>query len=418
MADRTMTKKQQEDMRARSYGEQRTPMAYRDNLIRTGEIRTGWYFLPSDGRLPEGDLRKPKVGQTLRIEGRNTSGEHIQLRKAWDSCEWQINPSSRAMDALKNAAGPIICRLQIVISQEWDNENSAFYRDYAVLARIDATEVLHNFACHVASAALGIVGIENQDIWNVLEAKWAWLRGKINDAELTTARGMVQQDHEKLATYVSSSPAWNAVTVTAGDTLWAKIRSQLMYAARQTAICAGQKIALEAANDAAWWAGAVAAFDAAWAALEGVGSNRISPEPWDTVYYGARRSIETEQNALLEKMIFETIVKTKMTKKKSTKPKRRPMTAEPLDIETPAPPIETPEEPSSHFWPTGAKLPQEWIKVRQRALPCPNCRRIALRDGSQAVVCVHSGGSLAYFRCRNCGHRWKLPVRENGDCET
>jgi hypothetical protein len=84
------------------------------------------------------------------------------------------------------------------------------------------------------------------------------------------------------------------------------------------------------------------------------------------------------------------------------------------ELTAPAPPELTergaPSESPGRFWPAGKPLPTVWIR-RQR-LPCPACRLTELASGSQAVACCSSGPAFAHFRCRACGHRWKLAVRE------
>jgi len=89
----------------------------------------------------------------------------------------------------------------------------------------------------------------------------------------------------------------------------------------------------------------------------------------------------------------------------------------PFNEQTP-PPISTrpalaaDPEPAAHFWPAGEPIPNVYAKQRRRRTACPTCRRIHLPDGGGAVSCTSSGHDVAFFRCRSCGHRWKLAVRE------
>ena len=62
------------------------------------------------------------------------------------------------------------------------------------------------------------------------------------------------------------------------------------------------------------------------------------------------------------------------------------------------------------FWPEGVAMPFVVRKVRRGLVPCPKCRRVQVADGGQVAVCTHSREDLTYFRCRECGKRWKLPV--------
>jgi len=68
-------------------------------------------------------------------------------------------------------------------------------------------------------------------------------------------------------------------------------------------------------------------------------------------------------------------------------------------------------------WPKGEAMPKHYLK--RRLLPCrnPECRRVRFDSGAQAVVCTSSprvvdGVAVASFRCKVCGHRFQMPVRE------
>jgi len=63
------------------------------------------------------------------------------------------------------------------------------------------------------------------------------------------------------------------------------------------------------------------------------------------------------------------------------------------------------------YWPKGKPLPDSFIKVKRDPVPCPRCRRIRLDDSSQATACTSSGEAVAWFRCKSCGHRFKMSVR-------
>lgn len=58
------------------------------------------------------------------------------------------------------------------------------------------------------------------------------------------------------------------------------------------------------------------------------------------------------------------------------------------------------------YWPDGMPLP---AAVHARCLPCPACRRVLTDARGRAAVCTGTTATLAYYRCRVCGHRWKLP---------
>jgi len=77
--------------------------------------------------------------------------------------------------------------------------------------------------------------------------------------------------------------------------------------------------------------------------------------------------------------------------------------------------LSPPPAPSGRcFWPADKPLPTEYVRVQRRTIPCPNCRRVLLDTGSQAVALTSAPQNVTWFRCRSCGHRWKMPnaVRE------
>lgn len=74
--------------------------------------------------------------------------------------------------------------------------------------------------------------------------------------------------------------------------------------------------------------------------------------------------------------------------------------------ETPSP-QKTGNKNGRYHWPEGKPMPDTYSKNIQ---PCPNCRRVLLDNMGQAVVLRSTRDGLAYFRCRACGHRWKLQV--------
>jgi len=104
----------------------------------------------------------------------------------------------------------------------------------------------------------------------------------------------------------------------------------------------------------------------------------------------------------------------KKTKRKRTRSAARVQTQEP-PITTQEAPLEDRQEGGvMFFWPKDKPLPTEYIHQR---IPCPECRRMFLDNLSQAVICQATsskfeGTAIAYFRCRSCDYRWKLPIRE------
>ncbi len=63
-------------------------------------------------------------------------------------------------------------------------------------------------------------------------------------------------------------------------------------------------------------------------------------------------------------------------------------------------------------WTLDKALPRTVHK--RQVIPCfnPECRRFQMDNGGQAVVKTNISDGLVYFRCKACGHRWKLPIEE------
>jgi hypothetical protein len=95
---------------------------------------------------------------------------------------------------------------------------------------------------------------------------------------------------------------------------------------------------------------------------------------------------------------------------------KTPSKSVPMSIEVQESPVHTQSIPvhlrdqmERFVWPDDKPLPQ--YHQKREPMPCPACRRVRLDDLGQATVCNHSGGEVAWYRCKSCGHRWQMPVR-------
>lgn len=146
-----------------------------------------WHFLPADRMTRFEPRQKVDVGSVLTV--------NCMPRL----CERGLHASVMAIDALWYAPGPIACRVRV-----WgdvargDDKIAGTHRE--CIAMVDATNVLHEFACNVAEAALLLADITDERSWMALEAKRAWIRGEIDDASL--------------------APAWAAAWATARAAAW------------------------------------------------------------------------------------------------------------------------------------------------------------------------------------------------------
>ena len=179
-----------------------------------------WHFLPAVDGFKRGDAARTQhtaepvmVGTVLHVAGPITP------------CEHGLHASRRALDALKYAPGPIACRVRVygeVI--EHDDKLAGSYRE--CVAMIDATNILHEFACCSAEAALLLADVTDMRCWQAIEAKRAWLRKEIGDKELAAARDAAWD----AARAAARATAWDAARAAARAELNTTLESMLLEA--------------------------------------------------------------------------------------------------------------------------------------------------------------------------------------------
>lgn len=171
------------------------------------ETLLGWHFVREDGTT--GYLREAAhVGQVLHVDPPIVP------------CERGLHASVRVLDALQYAKGAGCCRVELsglIVPHEHDKHAAS---DRRVLAMVDATGILHEFACRVAEQALTRereAGREpDPSSWAAIEAKRRWLRGEISDFDLDA-----DWSAARAASGVSAwSSAWSAARVSAWDADW------------------------------------------------------------------------------------------------------------------------------------------------------------------------------------------------------
>ena len=180
-----------------------------------------WHFVTKDRRLRYGDNRYVRAGMVQEM-----AGDGAPLL-----CERGMHASTSLLDALRCAPGPIVCRVEI-----WGDvalgDDKLCGRFRRVLWTVDATVVLHEFACWCAERALRRAKVTDKRCWGAIEAKRAWLRGEISSSELDAARAAAMD----AARAAASAAAWVAARAAAWAAAWV----------------------------AAWAAAWAAALDAAW----------------------------------------------------------------------------------------------------------------------------------------------------------
>ena len=137
-----------------------------------------------------------EVGKTYTYEG------EIKI------CESGYHASHRLIDALRYAPGAQISRVEC-----WgdvrEEDDKLVARNRTVLWTIDATMILHEFACMVAEIALSKVVNPDPRSLAAVEAKRKWMKGEISDKELDAARCAARSAAE--------SAAWSAAGSAAGS---------------------------------------------------------------------------------------------------------------------------------------------------------------------------------------------------------
>jgi len=150
-----------------------------------------WHFLPANGRTQYSN-ELVTVGSILHVPG------EIEI------CDRGLHASRRAIDALQYAPGPIVCKVLVWVAvQEQSDKLVGAYRQCVSMG--DATNTLHEFACYVAEAALLIAEVKDQRCWNAIEAKRAWMRGEINDAQLDAATAAAWAEQNKTLEFMLRS---------------------------------------------------------------------------------------------------------------------------------------------------------------------------------------------------------------------
>lgn len=133
-----------------------------------------WHFLPADRMTRFEPRQKVEVGTVLTV------GCKPEL------CERGLHASVRAIDALGYAPGPIACRVRVWGDVVLGGDKIAgTHRE--CMAMVDATNVLHEFSCNVAEAALLLADVTDDRSWRAVEAKRAWMRGEIDDVSMAAA---------------------------------------------------------------------------------------------------------------------------------------------------------------------------------------------------------------------------------------
>ena len=157
----------------------------------------GWHF--AGYKLRDG-RPLPQAGDTLTHDG------------VMEPCVSGLHASERAIDALGYALGAMVARIELrgeMLPHGNPPDKVVARERHYLTGYVDATRVLHEFACDCATQALERERVAGREpdprSWRAVEVKRAWLDGKATDAELTAARA---------AAWVA---AWDAARAAARD---------------------------------------------------------------------------------------------------------------------------------------------------------------------------------------------------------
>jgi len=208
--------------------------------------------LSEDKRLGYDDGRLVEVGATLECKGDP------------ELCSNGMHGSVRLIDAAYYASGPIVCRVEIE-GDVIEGDDKLCGRRRTVLWMLDATKILHEFACSCAEDALALVERPDERSVAAIAAKRRWLRGEITDEELdaASAAAWAASRDARDAARAEALAALDAALYVARAAAWAASRSAARaasWAARDAA-----QDAARAAAQAAWAASSAAAYAASWA---------------------------------------------------------------------------------------------------------------------------------------------------------
>ena len=141
------------------------------------ETGLGWHF--SLGHVGYPNFRKIAAGVTHTADVEPVLGES------------GLHDSMRIIDALRRAPGhvpgPVLARTSLGGAVAQDN-GTRCGTERTYLAVIDASAILHKFACRCAERAARTGNPDPRSV-AAIGAKRAWLRGEITDEHLAAARG-------------------------------------------------------------------------------------------------------------------------------------------------------------------------------------------------------------------------------------
>ena len=172
-----------------------------------------WHFVKDDGTNRDGI--KEKIGQWYKVEGEIVP------------CQRGLHGSVRPLDALEFAPGCILRRTEHRGTIVEHNDDKIASSERRALWQIDATKLLHLFACWAAENALKDAKVTDERCWKAIKIKRQWLGKKATDEELAAASAAASA-----AARAAAWAAWDAASAAAREKMNKKLTAMAMAAGR------------------------------------------------------------------------------------------------------------------------------------------------------------------------------------------
>ena len=215
-----------------------------------------WHFVKDDGTNRDGI--KEKIGQWYKVEGEIVP------------CQRGLHGSVRPLDALEFAPGLILRRTEHRGTIVEHNDDKIASSERRALWQIDATKLLHLFACWAAENALKDAKVTDERCWKAIKIKRQWLGKKATDEELAAASAAARaaaRDAARAAAWTPPGPPVPPPVPPPGPP---------SAAASDAASAAASAAARDAARAAAWDAARAAARAAASAAASAAAREKMN----------------------------------------------------------------------------------------------------------------------------------------------
>ena len=167
----------------------------------------GWHWLREDRHTRFEPRQLVKPDSILTVES------------PLKMCYHGLHASKLAIDSLKYAPGPIVCRVKL-FGEIIEDHDKVCATGRTCLWMANASEVLHEFACWCAERLLNAWNIKDPHCWMAIETKRRWLRGEAANEELDAVYGTVNAMAENVANSTTTYLACSISRAAANNFAW------------------------------------------------------------------------------------------------------------------------------------------------------------------------------------------------------